>query len=92
MTREIESENTILADKVMKKIVSIKSHYYTIQKNFRSDVVTKHLHTVQNTLNATTFVGIANTFTVNVGIQTGGGTVSPAQLELIMSVLETSTV
>ena len=31
-------------------------------------------------------------FTVNVGIQTGGGTVSPAQLELIMSVLETSTV
>ena len=45
-----------------------------------------------NTLNATTFVGIANTFTVNVGIQTGGGTVSPAQLELIMSVLETSTV
>ena len=54
MTREIESENTILADKVMKKIVSIKSHYYTIQKNFRSDVVTKHLHTVQNTLNATT--------------------------------------
>ena len=54
MTREIESENTILADKVMKKIVSIKSNYYTIQKNFRSDVVTKHLHTVQNTLNATT--------------------------------------
>ena len=45
-----------------------------------------------NTLNVTTFVGIANTFTVNVGIQTGGGTVSPAQLELIMSVLETSTV
>ena len=31
-------------------------------------------------------------FTVNVGIQTGGGTISPAQLELIMSVLETSTV
>ena len=31
-------------------------------------------------------------FTVNVGIQTGGGTVSPASMELIMSVLETSTV
>ena len=31
-------------------------------------------------------------FTVNVGVQTGGGTVSPAQMELIMSVLETSTV
>ena len=45
-----------------------------------------------NTLNVTTFVGIANTFTVNVGIQTGGGTVSPASMELIMSVLETSTV
>jgi len=39
-------------------------------------------------------VTVVNTtkFTVNVGIQTGGGTVSPAQMELIMSVLETSTV
>ena len=45
-----------------------------------------------NALGVTTFVGIANTFTVNVGVQTGGGTVSPAQMELIMSVLETSTV
>ena len=34
----------------------------------------------------------ATKFTVNVGIQTGGGTVSPAQMELIMSILETSTV
>jgi len=38
-----------------------------------------------------TTVGI-NTFTVNVGVQTGGGTVSPAQMELIMSILETSKV
>ena len=45
-----------------------------------------------NALGVTTFVGIANTFTVNVGIQTGGGTVSPAQMELIMSILETSKV
>ena len=39
-------------------------------------------------------VTVVNTtkFTVNVGIQTGGGTVSPAQMELIMSILETSTV
>ena len=39
-------------------------------------------------------VTVVNTtkFTVNVGVQTGGGTVSPAQMELIMSVLETSTV
>ena len=44
-----------------------------------------------NTTLGVTTVGI-NTFTVNVGIQTGGGTVSPAQMELIMSVLETSTV
>ena len=39
-------------------------------------------------------VTVVNTtkFTVNVGVQTGGGTVSPAQMELIMSILETSTV
>jgi len=34
----------------------------------------------------------SNTFSVNVGVQTGGGTVSPAQMEIIMSILETSTV
>ena len=44
--------------------------------------------------NASLPVTVVNTtkFTVNVGIQTGGGTVSPAQMELIMSILETSTV
>ena len=54
MTRETESENMILADRVMKKVVSIKSHFYSLQKNFRPDVVTKNLHIVQNTLTATT--------------------------------------
>jgi len=44
-----------------------------------------------NALLPATVVGL-NTFTVNVGAQIGGGTVCPAQLELIMSVLETSTV
>ena len=33
MTREVEAENTLLADRVMKKLVSIKSSYYSIQKN-----------------------------------------------------------
>ena len=44
--------------------------------------------------NASLPVTVVNTtkFTVNVGVQTGGGTVSPAQMELIMSILETSTV
>ena len=45
-----------------------------------------------NTLGVTTFVGIANTFTVNVGVQTGGGLVGPLQMELIMSILENSIV
>ena len=54
MTRELKSENTILADKIMKKLVSIKSHYLNIQKNFRSDLITKNMNIVQNTLNATT--------------------------------------
>lgn len=44
--------------------------------------------------NVSLSVTVVNTtkFTVNVGVQTGGGTVSPAQMELIMSILETSTV
>tara|TARA_R100001509_G_scaffold83153_1_gene47022 strand:- start:254 stop:1249 length:996 start_codon:yes stop_codon:yes gene_type:complete len=42
-------------------------------------------------LGVTTFVGIANTFTVNVGVTTTGGLVGPLQMELIMSVLENST-
>ncbi len=53
MTREIETENALLSDRVMKKIVSIKSNYYSLMKNFRSDVVTKNIHTVVNTLTAT---------------------------------------
>ncbi len=53
LTREIETENALLSDRVMKKIVSIKSNYYSLMKNFRSDVVTKNIHTVVNTLTAT---------------------------------------
>ncbi len=54
MTRETESANTLLADRVMKKIISIRSSFYLLQKNFRPDVVTKNLNTVQNTCNANT--------------------------------------
>ena len=54
MTREIEAENTLLADRVMKKLVSIKSSYYSIQKNFRPDIVTRNVNLVQNTFNAST--------------------------------------
>jgi hypothetical protein len=44
-----------------------------------------------NNLGVTTFVGIANTFTVNVGVTTTGGLVGPLQMEFIMSILENST-
>ena len=54
MTREVEAENTLLADRVMKKLVSIKSSYYSIQKNFRPDIVTRNVNLVQNTFNAST--------------------------------------
>jgi hypothetical protein len=54
----------------------------------------KYPRTTDPAYNTTLAVTVVNTtkFTVNVGIQTGGGTVSPVQMELIMSVLETSTV
>ena len=54
MTRETEAENTVLSDRVMKKIVSIKSNFYALQKNFRPDIVTQNTQIVKNTLNATT--------------------------------------
>ena len=54
MTREVEAENTLLADRVMKKLVSIKSSYYSIQKSFRPDIVTRNVNLVQNTFNAST--------------------------------------
>ena len=54
MTREIEVENSLLADRVMKKLVTIKSNFYSIQKNFRPDIVTRNVSMVQNTFNAST--------------------------------------
>ena len=44
-----------------------------------------------NNLGVTTFVGVANTFTVDVGVTTTGGLVGPLQMEFIMSILENST-
>ena len=44
-----------------------------------------------NPLGVSTFVGIANTFTVNVGVTTTGGLVGPLQMEFICSILENST-
>ena len=44
-----------------------------------------------NNLGVTTFVGIANTFTVDVGVTTTGGLVGPLQMEFICSILENST-
>ena len=43
------------------------------------------------TVGVTTFVGIANTFTVDVGVTTTGGLVGPLQMEFICSILENST-
>ena len=54
MTRETEVENTVLSDRVMKKLVSIKSSFYALQPNFRPDIVTQNLQTIKSTLNATT--------------------------------------
>ena len=58
MTRELDEINALLADRVMKKLTIIKTSYYAIQKQFRSDVITGHLQTVQNTLNASTILVI----------------------------------
>ena len=54
MARELEPLNAVLADRVLKKLVSIKTTYYAVQKQFRPDVVSGHLNTIQNNLGATT--------------------------------------
>tara|TARA_A100001035_G_C27768862_1_gene495184 strand:+ start:232 stop:1875 length:1644 start_codon:yes stop_codon:yes gene_type:complete len=53
ITREFEPLNQILADKVMKKLTSIKTTYYILQKNFRPDVITGYVQTIQSNLSAT---------------------------------------
>jgi len=58
MARELDEINALLADQITKKLTVIKTSYYTIQKQFRPDVITGHLQTVQNTLNASTILAI----------------------------------
>ena len=60
MARELDEINALLADQVTKKLTVIKTSYYTIQKQFRPDVITGHLQTVQNTLNASTILAIVD--------------------------------
>ena len=60
MARELDEINTLLADRVTKKLTVIKTSYYTIQKQFRPDVITGHMQTVQNTLNASTILAIVD--------------------------------
>ena len=60
MARELDEINALLADQVTKKLTVIKTSYYTIQKQFRPDVITGHMQTVQNTLNASTILAIVD--------------------------------
>tara|TARA_Y100000748_G_scaffold301075_1_gene300680 strand:+ start:1450 stop:3111 length:1662 start_codon:yes stop_codon:yes gene_type:complete len=54
MAREIEPLNALLADRVMKKLVSIKTTFYAVNKQFRPDVVSGNLLAIQQNLVATT--------------------------------------
>ena len=56
MAREIEPFNAILSDSVLRKISSIKSSYFELHKNFRSDVISKHVQTIKSTLTGTTLL------------------------------------
>lgn len=54
MARELDVINSIISDKVIKKLNSIKTSYYSFHKNFRPDIITKHVYTTQGTFTATT--------------------------------------
>ena len=54
MARELEPINTELANQVMTKLGSIKTSFYAFNKQFRSDIITTHVQSIQQTLTATT--------------------------------------
>ncbi len=54
MTREIEEENITLADKVLKKLIILKTSIYSLRNQFNSEAISGHVLTVQNIMTATT--------------------------------------
>ena len=54
MARELEPINTDLANQVMVKLSNIKTSFYAFNQKFRSDIITSHVQTIQQTLTATT--------------------------------------
>tara|TARA_Y200000002_G_scaffold48897_1_gene35155 strand:- start:243 stop:1841 length:1599 start_codon:yes stop_codon:yes gene_type:complete len=54
MARELEPINTDLANQVMEKLSNIKTSFYAFNQKFRSDIITTHVQTIQQTLTATT--------------------------------------
>ncbi len=54
MARELEPINTDLANQVMAKLSNIKTSFYAFNQKFRSDIITSHVQTIQQTLTATT--------------------------------------
>ena len=54
MARELEPINTDLANQVLAKLSNIKTSFYALNQKFRSDIITTHLQSIQQTLTATT--------------------------------------
>ena len=54
MARELEPINTDLANQVMAKLSNIKTSFYAFNQKFRSDIITTHVQSIQQTLTATT--------------------------------------
>ena len=54
MARELEPINTDLANQVMAKLSNLKTSFYAFNQKFRSDIITSHVQTIQQTLTATT--------------------------------------
>ena len=54
MARELEPINTDLANQVMAKLSNIKTSFYALNQKFRSDIITTHVQSIQQTLTATT--------------------------------------
>ena len=58
MAREYEMNNVVLANNVLNKFITIKSHIFETQSNFRNDIINKNLNNIQNVFTGTTIVAL----------------------------------
>ena len=58
MAREYEMSNVVLANNLLNKFVTIKSHIFETSGNFRNDIINMNLNNIQKVFTATTIISL----------------------------------